>query len=197
MTASLDKVYAVILAAGASTRMGSPKQLLVWENRTLLGHVVSNVRSLLEERSVVVLGAHDESIQACMNLAGVNVIVNRDWREGIASSIRAGIGALPASASAVAILLCDQPLIGRAQIQALLNRWQSEPSRIVASVYSDGLGVPALFPAEFFRHLMKLEGDRGAKAVLMKFESSLSKIPMPEAELDIDSARDFEHLKKR
>ncbi|MDD1621262.1 MAG: nucleotidyltransferase family protein [Methylococcaceae bacterium] len=194
MTASLDNVYAVILAAGASTRMGSPKQLLVWENRTLLEHAVLNARSLLQERCVVVLGAHAEAIQASINLNGASVIVNPHWQEGIASSIRAGIRALPASANSAVILLCDQPLIGAEQIRTLLNGWQNEPSRIVASYYRDGAGVPAVFPTEFFGELLNLEGDRGAKKLLMKFDESLLKIALPEAALDIDSAGDLETL---
>lgn len=195
MNASIDNVYAVILAAGASSRMGNPKQLLVWENHTLLEHAVSSVRSVFDERGVVVLGAHAETIRTSVDLDGIEVIVNPDWQEGIASSIRAGVRALPASASAALILLCDQPLIGAEQIRMLLNAWQSEPSRIVAADYHNGAGVPALFPAEFFGQLLELEGDRGAKRLLMKFETSLLKIPLPEAGLDIDNAEDFEQLK--
>ncbi len=194
MNSSLDNVYALILAAGASRRMGSPKQLLVWNNHTLLEHAISKARSLLNDRCVVVLGAHAESIRASVNLDGVRVIINLDWQEGIASSIRNGIKALPASADAVLILLCDQPLIDVEHIQSLLDGWQKEPSCITASVYRDGVGVPALFPAKFFVELLQLEGDQGAKRLLMKFNGSLLKIPLPEAELDIDSAGDFEYL---
>jgi molybdenum cofactor cytidylyltransferase len=194
MNASIDNVYAIILAAGASSRMGSPKQLLEWRDRSLLEHAVLNARSILDERIIVVLGAHSEPIQAVIDLDGVTSIVNPDWQEGMASSIRAGINALPASATAALILLCDQPLINAKHIQNLLNGWQRAPTRIVASQYHHSVGVPALFPAEFFEHLLTLKGDRGAKPLLMKFEKSLLKIPLPEAELDIDSAGDFDHL---
>lgn len=194
MNAAIDNVYAIILAAGASSRLGSPKQLLEWRNRPLLEHAVVNVRAVLGERVIVVLGAHAESIRTTVDLDGVSSIVNPDWQEGMASSIRAGVQALPESARAVLILLCDQPLIDAAHIRNLLNGWQSAPTRIVASQYHCSVGVPALFPAEFFEHLLALNGDRGAKLVLMKFENSLVKIPLPEAELDIDSVGDFERL---
>lgn len=194
MNSCLDNVHAVILAAGASSRMGSPKQLLVWNGRTLLERAVSSARASCGERVIVVLGAHSQAIQAGVNLDGVGVIVNPDWREGMASSIRAGIRALPDSAEAALILLCDQPRIGAEHLGRLLDAWQGEPNRIAASVYHGGVGVPALFPSGFFGDLLALRGDRGAKGVLMKFEASLLKIPLPEAELDIDRAADLERL---
>jgi len=194
MNAAIDNVYAIILAAGASSRMGSPKQLLEWRNRPLLEHAVVNARAILGERIIVVLGAHAESIQATVDLGAVTSIVNPGWQEGMASSIRAGVQALPESASAALILLCDQPLINAAHMQNLLNGWQTTPNRIVASQYHHSVGVPALFPSEFFEHLLTLKGDRGAKPVLMKFEGSLLKISLPEAELDIDCVADFDHL---
>ncbi|MGZ4957186.1 MAG: nucleotidyltransferase family protein [Methylobacter sp.] len=194
MNAAIDNVYAIILAAGASSRMGSAKQLLEWRNRPLLEHAVVNARSIFNERVIVVLGAHAESIRTAIDLGGVTTIVNPDWHEGMASSIRAGVEALPESASAALILLCDQPLINAAHMQNLLNGWKTTPSCIIASQYYHSVGVPALFPAEFFRHLLSLNGDRGAKPLLIKFENSLLKIPLPEAELDIDSAGDFDRL---
>lgn len=195
MNTSIDKVYAIIVAAGESKRVGKPKQLLGWQNRPLLKLAIDNARLLLGERVIVVLGAHAESIQSAINLAGVTVIVNPDWREGIASSIRTGVRNLPASAAAALILLCDQPLIAPAHIRKLLSGWQNEPACLVASQYKDSVGVPALFPAEFFGHLLKLEGNRGAKRVLLAYPQSLLKIPLPEAEIDIDTMGDFDRLK--
>ncbi len=194
MLSSINNIYSIILAAGASRRMGQLKQLLEWQNQSLLEHAIQNVQSLLKERVIVVLGAHAESIQTAINLDSVTVIVNSDWQEGIASSIRAGVQALPMSASAVLILLCDQPLIGSTLIQTLLTGWQNEPTRMVACQYGNSVGVPALFPAEFFRRLLQLKGDQGAKHLLMEFGDRLLKMPLPEAELDIDTTGDFNHL---
>ncbi|MDI1279715.1 nucleotidyltransferase family protein [Methylobacter sp.] len=98
MNAVIDNVYAIILAAGASSRMGSPKQLLEWRNRPLLEHTIANARAIWGERIVVVLGAHAESIRTTVDLGAVTSIVNPDWQEGMASSIRAGVQALPESA---------------------------------------------------------------------------------------------------
>ena len=194
MKASIDNVYAIILAAGASRRMGKPKQLLEWQNQSLLEHAIQYARSLLNDRVIVLLGAHAESIQTSVNLDSVTVIVNPDWQEGVASSIRTGVQALPVTAAAALILLCDQPLISPAHIQPILTGWQNEPTRLVASQYKNSIGVPALFPAEFFRPLLELKGDQGAKRLLLEFGDRVLKIPLPEAELDIDTLGDFNHL---
>lgn len=197
MNANIDGVYAVVLAAGASRRLGHPKQLLVWNEQTLLERAVANASSVFGERCLVVLGCHAESIRDTVGLEAVTVIDNPDWQEGIASSIRAGIQALPASAEAALILLCDQPLVQDGHIRALLNAWRAEPSRIVASLYQGGAGVPALFPSNYFQALLALTGDQGAKALLKKYDAECLTIEQPEAEFDIDSGEDFERLTKR
>ncbi|MGR9114647.1 MAG: nucleotidyltransferase family protein [Gammaproteobacteria bacterium] len=194
MNASIDNVYALIIAAGASRRMGSPKQLLVWKNQPLLNHAIRNACTLLDGRVIVVLGAHAESIQKTVDLGAVAIAFNPDWQEGVASSIRAGVWALPPSAAAALILLCDQPLISRNHMQTLLTHWQIEPTRPVASQYKNSIGAPALFPADYFKPLKHLKGDRGAKSLLMEAGDNVLKIPLPEAELDIDTMDDFHHL---
>jgi molybdenum cofactor cytidylyltransferase len=194
MPASLDKVYAIILAAGASTRLGSPKQLLEWRNQSLLAHTLQNVHALLGKQVYVVLGAHAADIQAAVNLDKQTTVINANWEEGIASSIRAGVNALPVSASAVLIMLCDQPLINTLHLQQLLKGWQNATDKIVASQYPQSVGAPAIFPAQYFAQLLTLTGDKGAKLLFKKFETSLLKIPILEAEFDIDSMEDFDRL---
>lgn len=189
-----SNVYAIILAAGASSRLGRPKQLLRWQNRSLLELTVANATSLLPERVFVVLGAHAEAIHNTTALGHVRVIHNPNWREGIASSIRTGIRALPKSADAALMLLCDQPLLGREHLQTLLDAWHREPTRIIASRYHQMPGVPALFPASYFNELLTLAGDQGAKRLLLKYSRSLLQLSLREAELDIDTLDDFNHL---
>ncbi|WP_341328723.1 nucleotidyltransferase family protein [Methylotuvimicrobium sp. KM2] len=194
MSLDFENIYAVILAAGASRRLGSPKQLLEWRGRTLLGNTIENARSLLNERVIVILGSQAQTIQEKIDLSGVVAVVNPDWQTGIASSIRAGIDSLPVNADGVLMLLSDQPLVGYRAMQNLLAQWRIEPSCIAVSQYHDTVGVPALFPSAFFGALRSLRGDRGAKSLLLQFEDKLQKIPLPEAELDIDTREDFDHL---
>jgi molybdenum cofactor cytidylyltransferase len=194
MNVAIDNVYAIILAAGSSSRMGNPKQLLEWHNRPLLAHALTNIREILHDRVIVVLGAHAELIQTSIDLGDVTSIVNSQWQEGMASSIRVGIKALPTSATAVLIMLCDQPLINAEHIQNLLSGWQHAPTLIAVSEYHQSVGVPVVFPAEFFTDLLALKGVRGAKPLILDFKDRLLKIPLPEAEVDIDKPEDFEFL---
>ena len=197
MNEDYPDVYAIILAAGASRRLGTPKQLLDWRDSSLLEHCIQNAHSVLPERIIVVLGAYSQEIQNSVNLNAVTKITNPDWQEGIASSIRAGIQALPNTATAALILLCDQPLINADHLKTLLTVWQNKQSTIVASQYPHSVGVPALFPSEYFLSLLTLKGDQGAKPLLKKFADKLLTISLPEAELDIDSVADFDELIRR
>jgi molybdenum cofactor cytidylyltransferase len=189
-----NHVYAIVLAAGASSRLGSPKQLLQWRDRPLLAHSIERAQAVLFERVIVVLGANSDAIQTAVDLSAVRTIANPDWKQGIASSIKMGIQALPETATAAFILLCDQPLINADHLQNLLNVWQDNQSHIVASQYPNSVGVPALFPSEYFPSLLALTGDKGAKALLTKFADKLLTISLPEAELDIDNVADFDYL---
>ncbi|MEC4748176.1 nucleotidyltransferase family protein [Methylomicrobium sp. Wu6] len=194
MPDDFPNVYALILAAGGSRRLGRPKQLLRWQGRTLLERAIGSACRVLPGRIIVVLGAHAELIRESLAPDSAETVLNPDWQEGIASSINIGIKALPDSAEAVLIVLCDQPLIDSSHLAALLNAWRNEPDRIVASQYDSSSGVPALFPAAYFNRLQTLTGDRGAKPLLIEFEPSVLKIPSARAELDIDTISDFEHL---
>jgi molybdenum cofactor cytidylyltransferase len=189
-----NHVYAIVLAAGASSRLGSPKQLLHWRDRPLLAHSIEQAQAILFERVIVVLGANSDVIQAAVDLSAVRTIANPDWQQGVASSIRAGIQALPDTATAALILLCDQPLINAVHLQTLLKLWQDNQHHIVASQYPNSVGVPALFPAEYFPQLLALTGDKGAKALLKKFADKVLTLSLPEAELDIDNVADIEYL---
>ena len=120
---------------------------------------LTEIKPTVKDRIVVVLGAHQAVISARIDLSAYTPVLNLHWSEGIASSIRTGIEALPESAQGVIILLSDQPLIKTAQLETLISTWQVSPENIVASEYHQTVGVPAIFPAAFFKDLRSLKGD--------------------------------------
>jgi molybdenum cofactor cytidylyltransferase len=187
MYSRTKKIYAIILAAGQSSRFGSPKQLADWQDNSLLQHTINMTQPLFDKNIIVILGAHSERIQAKLDQSDISIAINNDWQLGLSSSIRAGINTLPANTEAVMILLCDQPL--------LIELWQQHPSAIVASEYQQSSGVPAIFPAAFFSQLKSLQGDQGAKKLLMSMQQQVLTIHVPEASIDIDTQHDFNHLK--
>jgi molybdenum cofactor cytidylyltransferase len=195
MYSRTKKIYAIILAAGQSSRFGSPKQLADWQDNSLLQHTINMTQPLFDKNIIVILGAHSERIQAKLDQSDISIAINNDWQLGLSSSIRAGINTLPANTEAVMILLCDQPLIKPSSLKKLIELWQQHPSAIVASEYQQSSGVPAIFPAAFFSQLKSLQGDQGAKKLLMSMQQQVLTIHVPEASIDIDTQHDFNHLK--
>jgi molybdenum cofactor cytidylyltransferase len=196
MPTPANRIYAVILAAGVSSRMGSPKQILDWQGKTLLEHAVLTAQTVMPDSVFVVLGANADAIRAKVNLHNATLIINPDWQEGMAASIRTAVNHLPADAAGLLLLLCDQPLINAGHVQQLLQTWQAQPDSIVASAYRQTLGVPALFPAWSFPQLLQLSGDRGAKVLFSNVKNRVLTIPLPEAEIDVDCLEDYARFRQ-
>lgn len=182
---------AIVLAAGASTRFGRPKQLVPFAGTPMLHLAVRNCAAVCQTGVVVVTGAAHGEVTRSLRREQVRIAHNRRWEDGLASSIRTGLSEVPAEADAVLLMLCDQPEISRAEIEQLVEVWRAEPKRIAASRYADTIGVPAIFPRAAFPMLDTLRGDQGAKVLLERMENSLL-VDMPGAELDIDSPADLE-----
>jgi molybdenum cofactor cytidylyltransferase len=185
------KVHALLLAAGGSRRFGSFKQLLEFRGESLLRRAARTSSELLEGRVIVVHGPKPTKCQR--ELSGVDVAhaINTNWEHGVATSLRTGVRALPEDCAAVLVLLCDQPLIGADEIRALLRAWAAAPERIAASAYAETLGVPAVFPRQYFPQILQLSGDRGAKSVIEANVANVTAVPIPEAALDIDTQDDY------
>lgn len=190
-TSDTDQLYALVLAAGCSRRLGQPKQLLAWNGRTLLEWSIIKAQAVCPHRCLVILGSHTDVIRQSISQHDAPFIDNPYWSEGIASSIRSGIHALPSEAKAVILLLCDQPLIESHDLANLINAWDGDPNRIVACEYSDQAGVPAIFPRRYFKALMALSGDQGAKRLLRKYADKVVTIRLQAACHDIDHWDDY------
>jgi molybdenum cofactor cytidylyltransferase len=190
VTATSD-LHAVVLAAGASTRFGSPKQLVRLNGRPLLHAVVSRAVEVAGHSVSVVLGAHAAELAALLSHSGASLIINRDWQEGIASSLRAAIAQLPGSVDGVLILLADQPAVTAEDLRRMVGTWRRNPEGIVAAQYAQTVGVPAIFPRWCLRELAELRGDRGASGLLQRYRERVTRIALPAAALDIDTPEDL------
>ena len=198
MTGSLETanaetthIHVVVLAAGASTRFGAAKQLVRVGGRPLMHIIVSRAVELAGHSVTVVLGAHAGELAPLLKHSPAAVAVNRDWSEGIASSIREGIAHTPATADGIMIVLADQAAVTTEDLRRLAGAWRRNPSSIVAAQYAGGVGVPAIFPRWCFRELNELRGDRGAQTLLQRHVDRLVRLAMPSAELDIDRPEDL------
>ncbi len=188
---------AVVLAAGASTRFGSPKQLLLYNGEPLVRRAAIAAREAGAEEVVVVLGADAAVVApAVFGIAHIRTIINDRWASGLASSINAGISALfdDTSFDAVLVTLADQPLVDANALKQLLDAFGND-RRIVASAYSGTIGVPALFAAEHVPDLLRLSGDTGAGRWLRDRLSEVTTIDLDvAAAVDIDSQSDASRL---
>ncbi|MEO1761296.1 MAG: nucleotidyltransferase family protein [Cyanobacteria bacterium J06629_18] len=193
----MKNIGLIILAAGKASRMGKSKQLLAYQGNNLISHAIKTGLNSNCKSVVVVLGAYAEEIKLEIDKLPVQIIENADWETGMSSSIRAGINAIQQSHSnldAVIIALADQPLISEAVFNQFIEKYRDTNNKIIAAVYDDIVGVPALFDKNFFSELMNIEGDRGAKALMRKYRDEVLTIPVAEAAIDIDTKDDYEKL---
>lgn len=189
-------IHVVVLAAGASSRFGSTKQLVRVNGRPLMHTIVSRAVELAGHSVTVVLGAHAGELAPLLKHSPASVAVNRAWSEGIASSIREGLSRAPAAADGVLIVLADQAAVTTEDLRRLAGAWRRNPASIAAAQYGGGVGVPAIFPRWCFRELHELRGDRGAQLLLQRHLDRLVRLPMPSAELDIDRPEDLLSLEQ-
>lgn len=192
-------VTGIVLAAGASRRLGQPKQLVELDGVTLLARTVRAIQTCCDGGIICVLGAGAADIRPIAENLGVDICLNADWREGLGASIRAGVRCVSRTSQAMLLSVCDQPLVDAADMARLVAAWRAEPQAIAAAGYDIGhhrvCGVPAIFPAAFRADLMALHGDRGAKALID--QAPLRRIVgMPNAAFDIDDSIDLARLRK-
>ena len=190
----------ILLAAGGSSRLGHPKQLLPYRGRTLLRHAADTALASVCRPVIVVLGSQPDRLRP--ELAGLDIRIadNPTWEQGMGSSIRAGLDALGASAPDVAgvlLMLCDQPLITPASLDALVQSHLDTGSPLVASEYGGTRGVPAFFSRALFPELRALKDAQGAKAVITRHEAEAVALPLPAGVLDVDTAEDYERLRSQ
>lgn len=186
----------IILAAGESKRLGKPKQLLRFKEKTLLERII---KTALETgfQTLVVLGSNAATIGKSIENLSVKTVINKNWQTGMSSSIVKGLEEslkLNPDLTGVILLLCDQPFVTKEAILRLVEIQNQTHKPIIASQYENTIGVPTLFMREIFVELLELEGDTGAKPIIKKHFQNLAKSDAPEAAFDIDTVEDFEKI---
>jgi molybdenum cofactor cytidylyltransferase len=189
----------VILAAGLSSRLGKPKQLLVYHGKSLLKHAVDTALETNIRPVIVVVGANSSQVTKEIEKREAEVVKNEEWQEGIASSLRCGLEAVQkksADVDGIIFMVCDQPYVNKFLLESLLEAQHETGLPIIASSYEDNLGTPTLFHKDFFAKLMQLKGDVGAKKLIKQYEDLVITVAFPKGIIDIDTKRDYEELLK-
>jgi len=163
----MNKTGIVILAAGSSSRLGKPKQLLSYENKSFIQNIASEAIKADLYPIVIVTGANAEQVSLALNKKDEEIVYNEHWQQGMASSIVAGISKmllLDDNVKAALIAVCDQPFVTAELLQALINKKAETGKGIVACTYADTAGTPVLFDRKYFIDLQQLKGEEGAKS---------------------------------
>jgi molybdenum cofactor cytidylyltransferase len=197
MKYNIEHCGIIILAAGESKRLGNPKQLLSFGGYTLIARVANTACESGLNPVIAVLGANDDKISATLNIPGLMVVKNNDWKEGMASSIRIGLSSmleLSPQVDGVIVLVCDQPYLNQDLIKALIEAQRNSGLPAAAASYGGKLGTPALFHKSLFTELMSLSGDTGARKILDKMREDVVTIDFEMGIVDIDTQEDYERL---
>ena len=190
------KLAAVVLAAGASSRYGAPKQFLRIGGESLVRRAA---RAALDTGAevAVVTGAHASKVAAELADLPLRLLHNAGWEQGMGGSIACGFHELlrrPDAAPAALLCLADQPLVGAGELRQLVEQHRASPDRIIVSDYGGARGPPCLFPAEFYAELAALNGPAGARAVLSAHPHRVVAVAMPQGAADIDTPEDWLRL---
>lgn len=194
----MAEIPLLLLAAGSSTRMGQPKQLLPWGKESLIEH---QVRTLMNSGQpvLVVLGSDADLIFPVVEKLKVNIVINTQWENGMGSSIAAGINELTKAftgSSGVLITLLDQPLVSTSHLEKMLQIFQSGSQQIIVSRSASGWqGVPVLFDKSFFGQLKKLNGPAGAKSIIQQHPDNVIAVECGDILEDMDTPESYRRLR--
>lgn len=199
MTNPQSAVAAIVLAAGESRRFGQPKQLLPVGSKTMIQHVVDIALDSPVEQVIVVLGCRAAEIGASITDRPVQVVVNREWKSGLSSSVQAGLSAVEPQVGAALFVLADQPGVTAEVIAKLIERYRKTGALIVVPTNRGRRGNPVLFGRSLFAELMEVRGDQGGRQLIVEHGDEVEEVEMgTEAILaDIDTADDYRIIENR
>ncbi|PWS26022.1 nucleotidyltransferase family protein [Pedobacter yonginense] len=189
----------IILAAGSSSRLGRPKQLLDFNGKTLLSHVIDEVQEAGIQPIIVVLGANASVFKQEIKDTKVVILENEAWKTGMASAIQVGVSEITKQYDVenLIIAVCDQPHISSAIFTSLINKKNSTGKGIIASTYQNIIGTPVLFDKKYFDALKALTGEEGAKKIVKHYTADVETVAFENGEIDIDTETDYLNLQHK
>jgi molybdenum cofactor cytidylyltransferase len=193
----MSKTGIIILAAGNSSRLGRPKQLLPYRGKTLLTHTTTEALNAGVHPVVVVTGAFHAEVSAALRGQPLSIVFNPIWQDGMASGIVIGLSSmlsLQQDVDSVIIAVCDQPFISSALLLELVSTNDTSGKGVVACAYADNVGTPVLFNRNYFEELVALSGSEGAKKLLKQHLDDLATVAFPDGDIDIDTVEDAKKL---
>jgi molybdenum cofactor cytidylyltransferase len=177
--------------------MGRPKQLLPYHGKSLLEHAVDTANDADANPVIVVLGANAELLEKEIDEKKVHIVENKEWKEGMASSVRCGLTTLlhiAPAVDAVIIMVCDQPFVSFSLLNDLITVQKNTRKPIVTSQYENAIGPPVLFHKSFFPELLELKGDAGARKIIEQRSNDVATILFKKGDIDIDTEADYKSL---
>lgn len=187
----------IILAAGNSSRLGQPKQLLRYKDVTLLQQIISQASVIKESVVIVVTGANHELIEKEIDSSEIEIVFNVDWELGMSSSINNGLRKavqLYPEIEKCIFSVCDQPFVSHSIFENLIHEYHKTGKGIVASAYAETLGTPVLLDKKYFKELVNLKGQQGAKKIINQFLEDTASVPFEKGDIDIDTEDDYNKL---
>ncbi len=199
MNCSILHAAIIILAAGKSNRLGSPKQLLQYKGKGLLQNSVEAALKTNINTVIVITGANASLIEKELIHYPVKQVFNENWEDGMASSIKCGLDyaerILP-DLDAAMFIACDQPFVDGDLLKNLIEKQKETGASITACAYEEVIGIPAIFYKSIFPELKMLQGDNGAKKIIRNNNDILVTLPFKLGKIDIDTKVDYENLLK-
>lgn len=191
------KTAIILLAAGSSSRLGRPKQLIEFQEKKLIQKAIEEAQKSKSDSLVVVLGWNPELIKSGFDSVNIPFVINENWEEGMASSMQTGLRFLMEKEhpDQVILMLVDQPFVDADLLNSLILEKEKSGKGVVACSYSDTLGVPAIFDRAYFEEMLSLKGSEGAKKVIMKHRADVFAVDFPLGAVDLDTEEDLERLK--
>ncbi len=191
-------VAAVVLAAGASTRLGQPKQLAPIGGRPALAYTLDALRASSVDRIVLVLGHNADAIAAALDLTDITVVRNDAYAEGQSTSVVAGVKSLGDDVDAALMVVGDQPLLAPTVVDAIVRAYEQTGGPFIVPVYAGEWGNPVLLARATWPLLDNLKGDTGARPILRKHMDMVLEVPVPGSLLDdIDTPDDYARIRAR